>query len=127
MLAPPTSQSFPPDTTASTADWAACWPSTGGLTAATYAHCNATQRHIIAGRLATFKARMLPATAPASPHGAWLSACPTMHCQTGFNKKVLVAGLSVGDAAARWYFNRTLSTKLVDVDFPGNPTCPGSP
>ena len=46
-----------------------------------------------------------------------------MHCQTGFSQEVLVAGTAVGDAAARWYFERT-TEKHVDGPFPSNPTCP---
>jgi hypothetical protein len=90
MLAPRTAQSFPPDTTAPPADWAACWPGTGGLTERSYARCNATQRGLIAAHLAAFKRALAPATAAGSPHGAWLSACPGMHCQTGFDPAVLV-------------------------------------
>ena len=125
MLAPMTSQSFPPDTTAPPADWASCWPSTGGLTAASYKTCNSTQKTIIAAHLKTFEAKLAPVMNPTSRHGSWLSACPSMHCQTGFAPGVLVHGLSVGDAAARWYFNRS-TVKLMDGPFPSNPTCPKS-
>ena len=126
MLPPPTNQSFPPDVTAAAADWAECWPSISGLTAATFAKCNATQKAIIAGHLSDFKKAVAPIVdAPWSAHGAWLSACPTMHCQSGFDPTVTIGGVSVGDAAADWYFNRS-TVRIVDVNFPGNPTCPGS-
>lgn len=126
MLAPPTSQSFPPDTTAAAPAWAACWPTTSGLSAATYARCNETQKLIIQNHADTFKEAMSPVTDPATPHGGWLSSCPSMHCQSGFSKTVTVSGLTVGDAAARWYFNGSAIVKLVDGHFPGNPTCPKS-
>ena len=125
MLAPKTDQSFPPDTTAPPADWAACWPGTGGLTLKSYATCNTTQRAIIAAHLATFKKALAPATSRGTPHGAWLSSCPGMHCQAGFATTVLVNGTSVGDAAARWYFEREV-VKLVDEDFPNNKGCPAA-
>ena len=125
MLPPPTNQSFPPDVTAAAADWAECWPSISGLTAATFATCNATQKAIIAGHLADFKKAVAPIIdALWSAHSAWLSACPTMHCQSGFDPTVTIGGVSVGDGAADWYFNRS-PRRIVDVDFP-NPTCPGS-
>lgn len=88
MLAPIFPESFPPDTTAPAADWANCWPGLSELTQATFAACNATQREIIAAHFATFKRVMSPATDPASKHGAWLSSCPSMHCQTGFAPNV---------------------------------------
>ena len=126
MLPPPTNQSFPPDTVAAAADWLECWPSTGGLTADTYAKCNSPQKAIIASHLADFKAAAAPAAAPAdpsSPHGAWLSSCPSMHCQSGYDRGIRVQGLTVGDAAEQWYFNGT-KMRLVDVDFPLNKLCP---
>lgn len=125
MLAPVTSQSFPPDTTAPPPDWASCWPGTGGLTAASYKKCNSTQKAIIAEHLKTFEQAVAPVMAPTSPHGGWLSSCPSMHCQTGFAPGVLVHGLNVGDAAAQWYFNHS-TVKLMDSAFPSNPTCPKS-
>jgi len=126
MLPPPSNLSFPPATVTAAADWLECWPSTGGLTADTYAQCNSTQRVIIAAHLADFKAAAAPAAAPAdpsSPHGAWLSSCPSMHCQSGYDRSVLVQGLTVGEAAERWYFNGT-ETRLVDAAFPQNKLCP---
>ena len=101
-------------------------PGTSQLTAKSYAHCNTTQRRIIAAHFQHYKDVMAPVTAASSPHGGWLSSCPGMHCQTGFDATVKVGGLSVGEAAGRWYFEHD-AVKLVDVAFPGNPTCPGSP
>ena len=124
LLAPPAAAgTFPPDTTTPPQDWAACWPSTGGLTPETYRRCNATQRGIIQG----FRDRFLRATAPASdpgtPHGVFADACPTQHCQTsmGWNR-VLVGGTTMAEAAARWYFEGSVE-KHVDAPFPSNPTC----
>lgn len=123
MLAPITKQSFPPDTTAPPSDWAACWPGTGGLTAASFRQCNSTQKEIIAAHLKTFEAALAPVMDPASPHGGWLSACPSMHCQTGFAPDVRINGTNVGDAAGRWYFEHS-TEKHMDGPFPSNPTCP---
>ena len=100
MLAPITKQSFPPDTTAPPSDWAACWPGTGGLTAASFRQCNSTQKEIIAAHLKTFEAALAPVMDPASPHGGWLSACPSMHCQTGFAPDVRINGTNVGSQHA---------------------------
>jgi len=71
----------------------------------------------------TFLQALSPATAPGSPHGAFLDSCPAKHCQTslGWNS-VLLDNTTMADAVARWYFNGS-KEKHVDAPFPGNPSC----
>ena len=124
MLAPPTEQSFPPDTTASPPDWQSCYPSLGQLTPERWTNgCNATQKEIILSRVNKFKAVLSGATDPSTPHGAWLNNCPSTHCQTGFDDTILVDGINVKEAVNSWYFSKEV-VKKVDGPYPSNPTCP---
>lgn len=124
MLAPTTNQSFPPDTTASPPDWQSCYPTIGSLTPDRWANgCNATQKAIILRRVKLFREALAGVVDPSSPHGAWLNNCPSTHCQTGFDPRILISGTSVKDAVERWYFDGS-TEKHVDGFFPSNPTCP---
>jgi len=124
MLAPPTTQSFPPDTTASPADWQSCYPSLGQLTPERWATgCNATQKSIILGRVAKFQKALSGALDPTSANGAWLNNCPSTHCQTNFDDAILVDGMNVREAVNAWYFDDKV-VKSVDGPYPSNPTCP---
>ena len=125
MLAPPTSQSFPPDTTASPADWQNCYPSLGKLTPQLWeTGCNATQKSLILNRVEKFMNVMSSAWGAATPqNGAWLNNCPSMHCQTGFDDTIMVSGMNVREAVSAWYFDKKI-VKAVDGPFPSNPTCP---
>jgi hypothetical protein len=124
MLAPITNQSFPPDTTASPADWQSCYPNLGQLTPQSWATgCNATQKMIILDRVAKFKHVLEGAWGPTTANGAWLNNCPSTHCQTGFDDTILVGGVNVREAVNAWYFDGKV-VKMVDGPFPSNPTCP---
>ena len=119
-----TNQSFPPDTTASPANWQNCYPSLGQLTPELWDKgCNATQKDIILSRVAKFKAVLRHATNPDTPNGAWLNNCPSTHCQTGFDDSIRIDGTNVRDAVNQWYFQGA-TVKKVDGPFPSNPTCP---
>lgn len=100
-------------------DWVACAPRIGGISPATWAHCNATQREIITQFRSTFLRAAAPALSASTPHGAFLDACPGNHCQTsGAWSRVKVGGKLMSDAVAEWYFDGK-TTKLADEPFPG--------
>ena len=125
MLAPPTSQSFPPDTTVPPVDWQSCYPSLGKLTPQLWANdCNATQKSIILNRVAKFKDVLSGAWGASTPqNGAWLNNCPSTHCQTAFDDSIIVGGMNLREAVNAWYFDGKV-VKAVDSPFPSNPTCP---
>merc|ERR1719267_126955 len=68
MLAPiPPPGRFPPDAGTPPPDWQKCYPRNGGLTPATYRHCNSTQVGIIQGFREAFLQAIASATDPTSP------------------------------------------------------------
>eukprot|EP00039_Didymoeca_costata_P030503 m.29923 g.29923 ORF g.29923 m.29923 type:complete len:389 (+) comp8151_c0_seq1:117-1283(+) len=111
------------DSWQSIADWFSGDPSFQSC-ALDFTTCTAAQMKIVQGYHQAYLEKLSPILNTSSPHGAFVDSCH-VHCQSGFwdmgTTPLKVSGYTRASAINAWYEGSKV--KLVDVLYPGNPTC----